>query len=986
MKRKAAIFRGLAAVMAFLLFITVSGSNLMFTYAGVINSILNISTSRVITSDDSNDLFYYDTRYGTDITNKQAALRLEMDAARENISQVEEGSVLLRNENAALPLAQGSRVTVFGNGIHNSLGVGNALGVSSNTSFEAIPPVTFCGALQEVLGADNVNLVLPQEVYSTLGESSNTEIVEAPIGNVKAHESSWQSDYNDAALVMFSRAGSEGNDSAIITSEGRHYLSLSQNEEDLMAYLRDQKAAGIFGKIIALINTDQLMELDWLEQYDVDACLLVGNPGPVGFTGTANLLAGKVSPSGRLVDTYAANSLSSPAMTYAGDNTPQFANADWVMSNCIDNNNNGTNIINYLVYAEGIYVGYKYYETRYEDAVMGTGSAASAVGSSTGSGWSYTDEVVYPFGYGLSYTTFDQELQDVTFDGATDSYLVTVKISNTGNVTGQSVVQVYAQTPYGDYEKQNKIEKASVNLVGFAKTAQLAPNASETVTVEVPRYFLASYDANAAKGYILSAGDYYLAIGDNAHDALNNILADKGYSTANGMDYNGSADKTYTWEQTELDAQSFRLSPYTDVEVTNAFDYASLDYYGVNFTYLSRSDWEGTYPITQVALNANEAMIEELSSNWYDPEVDAPENTEVTLGANNGLTISDMRLVEWEDEETWNRFLDQLTVEDMASLMSDTRGGEAVESINLPAFGRNDDGAGINAALVATGTQPTNWCSEVMVARTWNTERFTAKGELLALEATFCNVNEVWYGGGNIHRTPVGGRIREYYSEDGNYSYIVGTYIAQAMQSLGVNYAVKHFALNDQETFRAGVSTFATEQAVREIYLRAFEGALSKGGALGVMTGFNRIGCRYNATNRDMLTRVLREEWGYKGHVTTDGYTATTRYANHFEEEIVAGVNYCCVDGGAYGAGIKAMVDAGDETILAYMRQSAKCNLYAISRTIVQNGLSADSVVVTLVPWWETALLAATGIFAVGLVGFAAAAILTGKQKKERKA
>ncbi|MBD5133475.1 MAG: beta-glucosidase [Clostridiales bacterium] len=985
MKRKTAIFRGLAAVMAFLLFITVSGSNLMFTYAGVINSMLNVSTSQVITSGNASDLFYYDTRYGTDITNKQAALRLEMDAARENISQVEEGTVLLRNENAALPLAQGSRVTVFGNGIYNSLGTGNALGNSGNTSFEAIPPVTFCGALQDALGEDNVNLVLPREVYANLGSTSNVEIVEAPVEDVKAHESSWQGDYNDAALVMFSRTGSEGNDSAIMTAEGRHYLELSQNEEALMAYLRDQKAAGILGKIIALINTDQLMELDWLEQYSVDACLLVGSPGPVGFTGTANLLVGKVSPSGHLVDTYAANSLSAPSMTYAADNTPQFANADWVIANSADNNNNGINIINYLVYAEGIYVGYKYYETRYEDVVMGVGNAASAAGSSSG-GWSYTDEVVYPFGYGLSYTTFDQELLDVAFDGSNDSYLVKVKATNTGSVAGKSVVEVYAQTPYGDYEKQNLVEKAAVNLVGFAKTSELAPGASETVTVEVPRYFLASYDANAAKGYILSAGDYYLSVGDNAHDALNNILAAKGFTTGNGMDYDGSAGKTYTWNQAELDTQSFRLSPYTGAEVTNAFDYASLGYYGVDFTYLSRSDWEGTYPAAQVAVSANEAMLQELSSNWYDPEADAPENLDVTLGANNGLTISDMRLVEWEDEETWNRFLDQLTVEEMASLMSDTRGGEAVESVNLPAFGRNDDGAGINAALVSTGTKPTNWCSEVMVARTWNAERFTAKGELLALEATFCNVNEIWYGGGNTHRTPVGGRIREYYSEDGNYSYIVGTYVAQAMQDMGVNYAVKHFALNDQETLRSGVSTFATEQSVREIYLRAFEGALGKGGALGVMTGFNRIGCRYNATNRDMLSRVLRGEWGYKGHVTTDGYTATSLYANHFEEEIVAGVNYCCVDGGAYGAGIKALVDSGDKTILAYMRQSAKCNLYAISRTMVQNGLSADSVVITIVPSWEIALVAAAGVFAVGLVGFTAAAALTGRGKEEKEA
>ena len=366
MKKRTAIFRGLAAVMAFLLFITVSGSNLMFTYAGIINNVLGISTSKVVVNEDSaEDLFYYNDRFGTDITNKQAALNVEMSVAAENIAQAEEGTVLLKNENNALPLSSGSRVTVFGNGSYNTLGT------ASSTAFDSIPAVSFASALQEGLGADNVNLTLAEKVYSSMKATTATAVNEAPIDDVTAYGSTWQSDYNDAAIVMFSRNGSEGNDSAMYTAEGNRYLGLSNNEKALMEYLQQQKQAGVFKKIVALVNSDQVMELDWVDLYDVDACVLSGRTGAVGFTGTINVLTGAVNPSGHTVDTYAANSLSAPANTYAADNTQTWANLDYLAANCVDHNGVGTNTNYYTVYAEGIYVGYKYYETRYEDAVMG---------------------------------------------------------------------------------------------------------------------------------------------------------------------------------------------------------------------------------------------------------------------------------------------------------------------------------------------------------------------------------------------------------------------------------------------------------------------------------------------------------------------------------------------------------------------------------------------------------------------------------------
>lgn len=732
MKKKAAIARGVASVMAVTMFTSVSASVLMFDNAGVINQALNLSTSKIVELGDgeATNTVYYDNPYGTDTSDRQATMNMELAVAAENISQAEEGAVLLKNENAALPITTGQRITIFGNGSYNS--VDSASNAVNSTSFDAIPAVGLVDSLQTALGADNVNTAL-SSVYTPMSLTTNKEVSEAPIDQIKAQESSWQSDYNDVAVVTFTRAGSEGNDSALTTAEDRNYLGLSKNEEDLLSYLQSQKQAGVFSKIVAVINSDQAMELGWVDEYDVDACLLSGLPGAVGWTGIANVMTGKVSPSGHTVDTYAANSLSSPAITYAAGNAMDWTNKDWLLANATDNDGNGTNILHYTIYAEGIYIGYKYYETRYEDTVMGTGNADGAAGASVGNAWAYSNEVVYPFGYGLSYTTFDQTLEGVTFDADSDMYQVSVRVKNTGSVAGKSVVEVYAQTPYGSYEQENQVEKASIQLVGFEKTAMLQPGEEATVTVPVERYFLASYDSKGAAGYILSAGDYYLAVGDDAHDALNNVLAAKGYTAADGMTADGNAAKVYSWNQAELDTTTYKMSRVDDtVEVTNQFDHADLNNYGIEMTYLSRSDWQNTYPVERMALAMNDALLEDLNLDWYEKPADAPEVSDFTQGADNGLTFSDMRLIPWEDEDTWNKFIDQLTVDEMASLLMDSRGSNPIESIAMPAAGRTDDNSGFGQ-LISEGTNGIKWVTEPITARTWNKELFESRAASWAL-------------------------------------------------------------------------------------------------------------------------------------------------------------------------------------------------------------------------------------------------------------
>lgn len=966
--RKARIFRGIAAVLALVLVITVAGSTIMFENAGMINQALNITTSMLVNQETDADVntTYYNNEYGTDVENKQTAMMVEMAAAAENVAQAEEGTVLLKNDNEALPLAEGSRVTVFGNGsLHSKYNK-----KKDASTVDAIPTMTFNAAMEKVYGEENVNLTLAERVYADLGTTSSTEVVEAAISDVKTCESSWKSDYNDAAVVVLTRWGSEDSETAMYTADGSRYLGLQKEEKELFSYLQSLKGT-IFDKIIVVINSDQMMELGWLDEYNVDACLLAGIPGTQGFEGVVNVMAGKVSPSGHTVDTYAANSLSAPAVTYAADNTPKWGNSDEVNAICTDNNSNGDQIDYYTVYAEGIYVGYKYYETRYEDGVLGNGNALSAVGSSDGGAWDYTKEVVFPFGYGLSYTSFTQELKSVVYNEDTDHYEVTVEVVNTGDTPGRSVVQVYAQTPYGDYERENLVEKSSVSVVGFEKTAELAPGESATLTAEVDRYMLASYDSHNAKGYILSQGDYYLAIGENSHDALNNILAAKGKTIADGMDHEGDASRVYSWTQDAIDTESYRYSRYADeeTEVTNQFDFADLNYYGVDFTYLSRSNWEATYPESVQIVDATESMMADLNLDWYEKPEDAPAVSDFNQDAEKTLMFAAMKDVDWTQDPLWDSFIDQLSVDEMLTLVEDSNGSAAIESVAMPSTARGDDGVCIQqGSLVATGESGMSWVSEVVTARTWNKERFYERGHMLGVEAVFCGLNELWYGGGNVHRTPFGGRNMQYYSEDGNFGYYVGTYEAKAMQEVGVIYGIKHFVLNDQEAHRESLSTFVPEQALRENYLRSFEGAFCEGGALGTMTGFNRVGCQYTATCRELLTNVLKGEWGFKGHVTTDAYTASSLYKNHFLEELAAGVDYTCWDSANISAAVKAAIDSGDGYILQALREATKHNVYAASRSIAMNGLSSSSVVVTIVPWWQNVLVAAAGVSALLLV------------------
>lgn len=986
----------------------------------------------------SSDNIYYPTGLSSnDPYDLSALAQCESQAVDEQIKTAEESVALLLNKDKALPLPEGSKITLLGCSTVNEF-----LARKSVSQFASVytdwatgeyadyqPTLRYVDAMkavydvnQTVIDAYNASTETYPGNGVQEGDTSKTEMVGGAMGgavtglyskpiDAEAPASFYDdngltqtfSEYSDAAIVLLTRYGGEDNDLGEENGVGGiSELALQPNEVELVKMVGQLKAAGTFKKVIYLINTANQIEVGSLPtDGGADAIMWIGGPGFGGMKGVTNVLTGKVSPSGHLVDTIAADSLSAPACENATERTGIWANAseilDYVGYTGDESHYSGERNYNaYVVYAEGIYTGYKYYETRYEDCILGQGNADGEKGVFAGSGsWSYNDEVSYPFGYGLSYTTFDQALDGVSYDESTDKYTVTVTVTNTGDVAGPSVVQVYAQTPYGDYEKKNAVEKSAIQLAGFGRTKTLEPGASETVNVEIERYHLASYDSKGVAGYILSAGDYYLSVGDDAHDALNNVLAAKGatgMTSVTGEAATGDASKTYKWSLSSMDSDAYRQSRVNpETRVTNLFQESDLNHWfdGV-VTYLTRSDWEGTWPkrYKDVSLSCTQEMMDQLKGVYTMPD-NAPSVSDFKTGQDNGLTLIMMRDVDLDDP-AWNDYLDQFTLEQLTYLLN--AGTDAIEELGIPAATQIDDGTTIGGSLLAVngGTSgyeygnmtgcPISWPCEQNTSATFDAERASERGRIMGLESFFTGNNEVWYGGSNMHRTQFCGRNMQYYSEDPVMGYYVGLNETVGMQSVGTIYCGKHFAGNNQEYYRESASCFYSEQGFREGELKCFEGAVAEGGALSIMGGFNRTGLRYCNYYYNLQTGILRNEWGFKGHVTTDA-VAGSLFKQNWGLNLAAGTDYFCFNAmlSAFGdnidavEGITTLVKDGDGYIMQCLRQAVKRSCYTWLHTWSINGLSNSTKIEKITPWWQTALSGAKAAFGVGALASAAA-------------
>lgn len=792
-------------------------------------------------------------------TNKAEAFA---NAQEVNLKLAEEGFVLLKNENAALPMNKGARISVFSkNSVNLSYGGSGSGGFDTSNNknlYESLNDAGFVTnpTLKNFYESSQSGPVCTAN-SSDLDNGDNQKIAtaETPQNNYTDAVKNSYADYSDAALVVITRIGGEGfdlpryqADSEGAVSPDSHYLELDQNEIDLLTAVTD----GTFKRVVVVFNTPSSFEATFLKDSayaafadKIDAAVWIGFTGSNGITALGEILNGDVNPSGRLVDTWAADFTKNPSFVNFGtgclpDTTDKY---DGGMYYSVD-------------YEEGIYVGYRYYETR---------------GETDGEDW-YNANVVYPFGYGLSYTTFDWTVGDASASeielGTTITVPVTVK--NTGSVAGKEVVQLYASAPYtlGGIEKAHKV------LVGFAKTKLLQPGESETVTVSFDPYSAASYDyrdanSNGFSGYELEAGEYTLYVSRNAHESEKAIALNLAADVQIGTD------------------------PTTDSEVVNRYTDSEnfLDSDWQLDTMLSRADWEGTWPTPQTAQQhaGTDRLYEEIRSEEHNNPTDFDSEEYPWFGEEPTLTLRDLlpsaeaegyEPVVSYDDERWEELMMGCDEEEMIALINNGAYHTlAMESVGLPATIHGDGPSGFTCFMSKEQVNGTcQYVSEPVMASTWNIDLMTELGEAIGEEGTIGDkatgqpYSSIYAPGVNIHRSPFGGRCSEYFSEDPFISGMMGAAEVQGIQSRGVLPTVKHFVANEQETHRSigGDLSWLSEQALREIYLKPFEYTVKLGETRGIMTSFNRIGTRWTGGDYRLLTEILRNEWGFNGLVICD--------------------------------------------------------------------------------------------------------------------
>lgn len=1036
LKKTLPLWRALVAVFVSLLAAFASLYTVATTWRGTVDTALG-TTSYETTADER---FVSDYKTSDDLI-----------AAHEELGERAgaEGAVLLKNEGKALPLTEETpRVTLFGMGSMYPF-QGGVMGSTSEGK------VNLVDALEEKGIAVNPTMV---NVYTTLGNvqtgtkpgmwpgapstpvyghrpsgfsnpykpSEPSTDVYATDGGQADWASSYASDYNDAAIIVLSRPGSEGSDfypgtAGVDTSTGAtSALGLCDNERELI----DLAGSAGFDRVIVLINSGSVMEIQEIkEDATVDAIMFVGYPGDYGFLGIADVIKGNKSPSGHLSDTFAVDNSKAPAALNFGSVGKVTDYSEIVVSDSVMGTVNpvtpestfggGVSMAatQYIIEAEGIYTGYKYYETRYYDALTDPTSNASLKTSdgrdvvSGADGWAYDAEVSYPFGYGLSYSSFEYSDFNVYADLDAKTVTATVTVKNVGGMPAREVVQLYVQAPYTDHDIQSGVEKSAVNFIGMHKTAELAVNATEEVTITVDMQYIASWDSTAKDGkggYILDGGDYYFALGNGAHEAVNNIIEAQGThaSAVSGNASMVSVERIGT--EGNVDENTFAQSK-NGTDVVNQLQNADINYYRPDYaTYLSRSDWQGTFPRTyndlEVKRNGSnhfDEWITNLANETYKAKTDGQLSDTDLNGSGGTLTLAEVAGATDVESDYWDLLVGQIPAEKIYTII--LKGGSATEmidEISSPLVYQNDGPNGFSSSLLGRdnkneGDKNADYMLNtmpnlVLLGCTFDKELLREWGELMGNDGLWTGNYLIWGAAGNIHRSAFNGRNFEYYSEDPMLSTYMLTETLLGALDYGVIVGPKHFAFNDQESYRGGIAPYMTEQKAREGDLRAFQGAM-EGGALGVMTSFSRIGATAVHGSVPLLKNILRGEWGYKGLITTDmasnaGYfraeaminAGITMVADFTREEDFADVtaNWSYFD--------RDFIEK-DPNMLEMAKDNLKYQLYAFANSGV-----ANAVTVRVTPWWEALLIALIVITAAGTAATVAMYVVaTVKKGKE---
>lgn len=995
--------RGLAALMTCLMVLSIVGTGVANTYRGALDDTLG-TESYVTINDDSAARFKTD--YAT-IEDMAAAAR---DIA---IREGEEGTVVMKNDNGVLPLKANANVALFGLAAYNVYGPkgGNAdaasladalagAGLNVNETLKDYYLTNIINMHTEMRANRWTGKEVPTTVYdhmyvSAPGDWTTYQIAEVPPAEFETLgvPANWKEAIakDSIGICVFARGAGEGNTykpgSALNyagEATGEDPLKLSADE---LAVVEAAKAT--CSKVIVLLNTgNNMMIADIAEggSHEVDGICYIGCPNDYQTIGIANVLTGKVNATGALASAFVRDHQSIPAVQNVGgdyfadyeivcrNDDPRYPGKE--IGNIGTGSFGGADTYNggmYIVEAEGIYVGYKYYETRYFDAVMGQGNANSAAGATQGSAWNYGDEMLYTFGHGLSYLDYTQTIKSVTVDRSVNGNITAVvEVKNNSNQDGKFLTQLYVQQPYTDYDRTNLVEKSAVMFLNSAKV-DVAAGKSKEVTITIPTKYLASYDANNAKTYILDAGDYYFTAAAGAHEAVNNILAAQGKTVADGMDAAGSK-AVVSWKLDQLDNTTFAIANNTTV--TNVADDADLNYWlPGTVTYLTRQDWN-TFPINYNKLNLKIAdspkkdqWIAEMRGETYTisdtgaaaEAVPGPKFTASEIGAEQLNNIND---------PYWDKLVHAITIDEaVGAVIHGGSRSDTLTNIDNPVVIQNEGPTGISAGYTdeATGkTYKFNVNSQTLLGCSFNPELAYQWGLVEGNSCLWVERYDLWGSGLTLNRTPYNGRNYEYISEDPMLTNVIGREVIQGCSDKGIINGPKHMGFNDQEHNRAGISAYMTEQKFRETDLRGFEGALSDAFGMGVMIAFNRIGATNASHHVGMIQKIVRGEWGFKGLISTDMMNNYLYF--NAESMVMAGITQVADfaadnshinlgEGGvdAVWPHISLATVSKDSNLVEQARENLKYQLYIFANSAILN-ISTQRVNT----WWDTALTVTT--------------------------
>ncbi len=912
-----------------------------------------------------------------------------------------EGAVLLKNDAHVLPLAKDTTVSLFSSSSVDFTYGGSGSGASS---------VELSTTLKD--GLEQNGLKVNNKLWSfykdgkgksyrrgvgsvNFGRGEDWAINECPLNVLQGETGLLDSAKGTTPIFILSRTGGEGMDlarnmSAYGGKKEQHYLEPNEDELAIINYLNEN-----FEHVILIDNTNNAMELGWVKDYaHVDTVLHFAGSGRTGTVGLGEVLVGKkldgtsFSPSGHLVDTYVYDNFSSPAMQNFGDFRYE-----------------GSTNYYYVAYNEGIYVGYRYYETRYEDVVTNRENVGT---------FDYSKNVLYPFGYGLSYADFSWSDYETAYDSESGEITFSVKVTNTSSTySGKDVVQFYGQSPYTEYDQNNGIEKSAIELIGFTKTKLLAPGESEVVTAKANIESMKAYDAKGAKTYVLDAGNYYFTAGKNAHEAVNRILKKKG----NTPDEEVTSDSVHTVTIASLDQSKYAKDTRTNTPITNQFDHATLK----DVDYLSRSNWSmmennGLFYgyVSETTWNSNPGGKRYMHT--LDAELKAKLDSKDSLNPNvktdaklSPRKKTDLKLVELRglsvDDPLYDEIVAGCTYDEIGETIAHSGYGiPGVSHITMPDSEVLDGPAGLNilpdhdSKQFSDGSRCMSWPSELALASTWNEDLAEKMGDMIGEEAIWTKVGG-WYAPGmNIHRTPFSGRNFEYYSEDPFISGVMGEKETAAASKRGLICFIKHCGLNDQETHRDtnGLITWSNEQTIREIYLKPFEMTIKTEDSAvkynerqndgsyvlkeailptvkGLMTSYNRLGTTWTGGNYNLITNVLRGEFGLRGMVLTDwdvnGYMDD-------KQMLLAG-------GDAKLDTIGKNEIVGDDPVASYYAEKAMKNIaYAVANSLTMNGFIGKSGIAVGFANYKFILIGLTSLYAIGM-GFIGFAVFRKAKKKE---